>query len=80
MQQLKDLYVSTTEAAHILSINPKSVGQLVRTGKIPAVKIANRWVVSKAFVEEFAKSYQAMRGRPRTKRKYTKRSPSWQNK
>ena len=74
MQDLTSLYISTTEAARILSIDPKSAGFLVRTGKIPGAKLANRWLVSKVFVEEMAKTYQGKRGRPRTKRKYTRRS------
>lgn len=80
MQELTGLYISTTEAARILSIDPQSAGFLVRTGTIPGVKIANRWLVSRAFVEDMAKTYHGKRGRPRTKRKYTKRSPRWQNK
>ncbi len=75
MQELTGLYISTTEVAKILSIDPKSAGALVRTGKIPGVKLANRWLVSRSFVEEMAKTYHGQRGRPRTKRKYTKRSP-----
>ena len=75
MEELSEIYISTTEAARILSIDPKSAGHLVRTGTIPGVKLANRWLVSRAFVEEMAKTYHGQRGRPRTKRKYTKRSP-----
>ena len=78
MEELTGLYISTTEVAKILSIDPKSAGSLARTGKIPGVKLANRWLVSRAFVEEMAKTYHGQRGRPRTKRKYTKRSPNWQ--
>ena len=74
MQSLTDNYITTAEAAKILSIDPKSAGALVRTGKIPGVKLANRWLVSRAFVEEMAKTYHGQRGRPRTKRRYTKRS------
>ena len=74
MQSLTDNYITTAEAAKILSIDPKSAGALVRTGTIPGVKLANRWLVSRAFVEEMAKTYHGQRGRPRTKRRYTKRS------
>ena len=75
MEELTGLYISTTDVAKILSIDPKSAGALVRTGKIPGVKLANRWLVSRAFVEEMAITYHGQRGRPRTKRRYTKRSP-----
>ncbi len=74
MQSLTDNYITTAEAAKILSIDPKSAGALVRTGTIPGVKLANRWLIPRAFVEEMAKTYHGQRGRPRTKRRYTKRS------
>ena len=70
-------YITTAQAAYILAIDPKSAGHLVRTGTIPGVKLANRWLIPKDFVEELARSYQGKRGRPRKKRKYTKRSPRW---
>ncbi len=74
MQSLTDNYITTAEAAKILSIDPKPAGALVRAGTIPGVKLANRWLVPKAFVEEMAKTYHGQRGRPRTKRRYTRRS------
>ena len=74
MQSLTDNYITTAEAAKILSIDPKSAGALVRTGTIPGVKLANRWLISREFVEEMAKTYHGQRGRPRTKRRYTRRS------
>jgi len=73
MEDLTSTYITTTDVANILGINPKSAGLLARKGKIPAVKIANRWLIPKAFVEEFAKIYVPRRGRPRRKRKYTRR-------
>ena len=74
MQDFFDLYISTAQAAKILSIDPNSAGHLVRTGTIPGVKIANRWLVPREFVEEMAKTYHGQPGRPRTKRKYTRRN------
>ncbi|MCX5991074.1 MAG: helix-turn-helix domain-containing protein [Chloroflexi bacterium] len=73
MEELTRTYITTTEVANILRINPKSAGFLARKGKIPAVKIANRWLIPKAAVEELAKTYVPRRGRPRSKRKYTRR-------
>ncbi len=70
-------YISTGEAAQILGIRPLAASRLVRQGKIPGVKIGRFYLVSRAFVEEFARTYEGRRGRPRTKRKYTKRSPIW---
>ena len=78
MQELIDNFITTAEAAKILSIDAKSAGLLVRRGTIPGIKVANRWLVSRSFVEELAKTYHSGPGRPRTKRKYTKRSSSWQ--
>jgi excisionase family DNA binding protein len=77
MDDLRHVYLTTTEAAHILEINPKSAGFLARQGKLAAVKIANRWLIPRAAVEELAKTYVPKRGHPRKKRKYTKRSPRW---
>ena len=74
-----EAFVTTSDAARILSINPKSAGALVRQGKIPAEKIANRWLIPRAAVMELAKGYVPKRGRPRKKRKYIKRSPVWFN-
>jgi hypothetical protein len=42
------------------------------------VKIANRWLIPRDVLEEFAKTYVPKVGHPRTKRKYTKRSPKCQ--
>jgi excisionase family DNA binding protein len=60
-------YISSPEAARILQITYVGVAQLARQGKIPAVKIANRWLIPRAFVEEFAQTYEGKRGRPRKK-------------
>ena len=58
-------YMSSPQAAKILRITYVGVAQLARQGKIPAVKIANRWLIPRAFVEEFAQTYEGKRGRPR---------------
>ncbi len=67
---VKASYVTSPEAARILGITYVGVAQLVRQGKIPAVKIANRWLIPRDFVEEYAKTYQGRRGRPRTKHRH----------
>jgi len=66
-QDVNDTYMSSPQAAKILRITYVGVAQLARQGKIPAVKIANRWLIPRAFVEEFAQTYQGKRGRPRKK-------------
>jgi len=72
-------YISSSQAALVLGAKPITVSQLCQRGELPAEKIANRWLILSTVVEEFAKTYKPQRGRPRTKRKYTKRSPKWQN-
>ena len=73
MENLIEKYISSAEAAKILGIEVPSVNRLVRQGVIPAVKITGGWLISRAFVEDMAKTYEGRRGRPRIKRKYTKR-------
>ena len=68
-------FISTVDSARILGTARFTVDSLIHQGRIPAIKVANRWVLSRSDVEEFAKTYTPKVGRPRTKRKYTKRSP-----
>jgi excisionase family DNA binding protein len=70
-QDVNATYMSSPQAAKILRITYVGVAQLARQGKIPAVKIANRWLIPRAFVEEFAKTYEGKRGRPRRKKPFT---------
>ncbi|MFC1945096.1 helix-turn-helix domain-containing protein [Chloroflexota bacterium] len=80
MPRITDEYLSSSEAAGILNIHPFSIQQMLRDGRIPADKIANRWLIPRAAVEEMAKTYEPSVGRPRQKRKYTKRSEVWRTK
>ncbi len=77
MEEAQQPFVTSSEAAIILGAKQVTVSQLCQHGKIAALKIANRWLIPRAAFEEFAKDYRPRRGRPRTKRKYTKRSPIW---
>ena len=77
MNKLKQTYVSSGEAAGILGIHPLAIQRLIKTGKLPAEKIAYRWLIDRDVLEEFAKNYMPKVGRPRQKRKYTKRSERW---
>lgn len=74
---LSDDYMTTRDAAHSLGIHPLAVSHMCAAGRLPAEKIANRWFIPRAFVEEFAKTYVPKVGRPRQKRQYTKRSEIW---
>lgn len=76
---LSNTVVSSAEAAKILGIHPLSIQKLIYSGALSAEKIANRWLIPRDELTEFAKTYNPNRGRPKTKRKYTKRSPIWHN-
>ncbi len=69
-------YLASSEAADILGIHHMTIQRVLRDGKLPAEKIANRWLLRRTDVEEFAKTYVPKVGRPRQKRKYTRRSKS----
>ena len=77
MLGLNATYMASSEAARILGMHPLAVQQLIHRGQLPGEMIANRWLIPRAAVEELAKTYVPRKGRPRLKRKYTKRSPKW---
>ena len=77
MSTLNETHVSSGEAAKLLGIHPLAIQKLIYQGRLPAEKIAYRWLIPRTALEEFAKTYEGKRGRPRQKRKYTKRSPKW---
>ncbi len=72
---LSSTLASSAEAAKILGIHRLSIQRLIYSGALSAEKIANRWLIPRGELTEFAKTYTPNRGRPRTKRKNTKRSP-----
>ncbi len=74
MVSLKDSYISSLEAARVLGAHPMSMQKLFRDGKLRGEKIANRWLIRREDLEEFAKTYVPKVGRPRQKRKYTRRN------
>ncbi len=74
MAPLSDIYISSSEAAKILGIHPFTIQKLLQERKLPAEKIANRWLLRRPDVEEFGKTYVPKVGRPRRKRKYTRRT------
>ncbi|MDD5094098.1 MAG: helix-turn-helix domain-containing protein [Dehalococcoidia bacterium] len=63
--ELNGSYLSSLDAAKILNISSSSIRPLLRTGRIPARKIANRWLIPKDNLDNFAKTYVPARGRPR---------------
>lgn len=80
MSDLTHEYLPSMAVAEILGITHPAARRLARRGKIPGIKIANRWLIPKGFIEQFARGYEGRRGKPRTKRKYTKRSEIWNKK
>ena len=78
IMQIEDQFATASQAAQVLGAKHVTVSQLCQSGRLPAVKIANRWLIPRDALSEFAKTYNPSRGRPRVKRKYTKRSPVWQ--
>ena len=79
MTTLTQSVISSAEAASFLGIHPLSIQKLIYSGSLSAEKIANRWLIQRDELAEFAKTYNPNRGRPRSQRKYTKRSTIWQN-
>ena len=74
MTTFSDTYASSSEAVKVLGIHPMTIQKLFRDGTLPGEKVANRWVIRRVDLDEFAKGYVPKVGRPRRKRKYTKRS------
>lgn len=52
-----DDYEDVSFAAKRLRIHPESVKRLIRLGKLPARKIANKWLIRKDELEQFAWYY-----------------------
>ncbi len=63
MREVLDDYADVLEAGARLSIHPDSVRRLIRQGKIPAFKFANKWLIRKDELEQFALVYDSRPGR-----------------
>ena len=77
LSQVQAALMSSSDAARELGITPEAVSRLVRQGRLPGVKIGRSYVIPRESVDSFSIGYVPARGRPRAKRKYTKRSPKW---
>ena len=60
---LNTTVISTSEAAKILGIHPLAIQKLIYRGELSADKIANRYLISRVELKEFAKTYNPNRGR-----------------
>jgi len=66
MADLLDEFVDAREAAERLRIHPESVKRLIRQGKLPAIKIANKWLIRRDILEQFASTYDPRPGQKAT--------------
>lgn len=64
MEEPFDRFVDVLEAGQRLDIHPESVRRLIRQGKLPAYKYANKWLIERDVLEQFALNYD---GRPGAK-------------
>lgn len=55
-------YCTVEEAAERLKVHPESVRRLLREGKLKATKIGNRWLLHRAYVEQYARGYDPRPG------------------
>jgi len=46
-------FILASEADQKLGITLKSLGRLIRQGKLPALKISNRWLIDKSILQTF---------------------------
>jgi excisionase family DNA binding protein len=59
-----DRFVDIIEASRRLNIHPESVRRLIRQGRLPGYKFANKWLIERDVLEQFAQTYD---GRPGAK-------------
>lgn len=52
-----EYYKDVSFAAKRLKIHPESVKRLIRLGKLPARKFANKWFIQQDVLEQFAGWY-----------------------
>jgi excisionase family DNA binding protein len=58
-------FAPASEASKRLEITHKSLQRLIRQGKLPAIKIANRWLIDKTALEKFSQTYIGKKGKPK---------------
>ena len=63
---VKNLHLLTSyEVAKELGVHHKTISRLLRLGKIPGIKVANRWLIEQDTLEAFRKVYVGKKGRPK---------------
>jgi excisionase family DNA binding protein len=53
MEEFKQNWLPINEAAAEYGFSPRYLRRLVQKGKIPAVKLADRWFVNRAVIEAY---------------------------
>jgi excisionase family DNA binding protein len=61
--------MTTTEAAISLGVHSNTVLGLIRREIISGEMVGNRWLILRSDVEELAKTYTPLVGRPRRRRR-----------
>jgi hypothetical protein len=61
-------YITTTEAAAIIGVNPKAVAKAIRKGRVEAREGHNRWEVLRSSAEAYASSVGRIRVRAEPER------------
>ncbi len=54
-----------SEAALHLGVHHKTISRLMRQGRLPGVKVANRWLIDRDSFAVFSGSYVGKKGRPK---------------
>jgi len=63
---LLDQYTDVMEASKRLNIHPESVRRLIRQGKLPGIRFANKWLIERDVLEQFASHYDPRPGQKAT--------------
>ena len=62
MEEPFNAYVDVLEAAERLNIHPESVRRLIRQEKLPAFRYANKYLIKRDVLEQFAQTYDGRTG------------------
>ncbi|MBN1317907.1 MAG: helix-turn-helix domain-containing protein [Anaerolineales bacterium] len=63
---LLETYLDVVKASQRLNIHPESVRRLIRQGKLPAIRFANKWLIERHVLEQFASHYDPRPGQKAT--------------
>lgn len=61
--ELLDSYLGMDQVSYRLAIHVESARRLVRRGRLPALRVGNKWLVRRDVLEAFAQRYDSRRGR-----------------